>query len=308
MCNPIIISTTTRIQDPSEWVRTMWNVNTMYSRYAWAEMRFYTSLYKILSPSFLYALWLALGCVMKYIVNTMQCILFIVEREEEGVKHCQFEYLQTTLSFHVDSRNRPVTAGFSARHNINFPSSSTPGEKLSSDLVVLFKISSLINVTYISYMRKERREKKKKFNEEKNKKIKFFFSLFHFTLLQSYRIIRFFSDFKRLSERFSRLPDKNLLSSLSYWLFSFFYSTSIISLIASHETFAKDYSCRRWRWYGAEQREVNSPLYDEVVVFLCTKWWLNLALTPNFHMLSHIVCQRRAMLVDFWFQLLMVLL
>lgn len=53
------------------------------------------------------------------------------------------ENLQTTLSLCVASRKSPLTTGCSARHTINFPSSSTVGEKLSSDLVVLFKISSL---------------------------------------------------------------------------------------------------------------------------------------------------------------------
>lgn len=50
--------------------------------------------------------------------------------------------LQTTLSLCVASRKSPLTTGCSARHTINFPSSSTVGEKLSSDFVVLFKISS----------------------------------------------------------------------------------------------------------------------------------------------------------------------
>lgn len=51
-------------------------------------------------------------------------------------------YLHTTLSFHVVSRNNPGLSGFSARHTINFISSSIIGEKLNSDLVILFSISS----------------------------------------------------------------------------------------------------------------------------------------------------------------------
>lgn len=79
----------------------------------------------------------------------------------EGAEDKEQIYSQTTLIFHVDSRNRPLTTGFSARQTINFPSSSTVGEKLSSDLVVLFRISSL------------------KVQQEKNRKINFFlFQLF----------------------------------------------------------------------------------------------------------------------------------
>jgi hypothetical protein len=57
------------------------------------------------------------------------------------IKRISERNLQTTLSLCVASRKSPLTTGCSARHTINFPSSSTVGEKLSSDFVVLFKIS-----------------------------------------------------------------------------------------------------------------------------------------------------------------------
>lgn len=53
-------------------------------------------------------------------------------------------YSQTTSSFHVVSKYNPVTLGFSARHVMDFPSSSVDGTKLNSDRVVLFSVSSCL--------------------------------------------------------------------------------------------------------------------------------------------------------------------
>lgn len=51
-------------------------------------------------------------------------------------------YSQTTSNFHVVSRNKPVTFGFSARHVIDLPSSSVDGTKLNSERLVVFVVSS----------------------------------------------------------------------------------------------------------------------------------------------------------------------
>lgn len=50
--------------------------------------------------------------------------------------------LHITSIFHVVSRKRPETFGFSARHVIDLPSSSVVGTKLSADFVLLLSASS----------------------------------------------------------------------------------------------------------------------------------------------------------------------
>ena len=51
-------------------------------------------------------------------------------------------YSHITSIFHVVSRKRPETFGFSARHVIDLPSSSVVGTKLRIDFVTLFRASS----------------------------------------------------------------------------------------------------------------------------------------------------------------------
>jgi len=51
-------------------------------------------------------------------------------------------YSHITSIFHVVSRNRPETFGFSARHVIDLPSSSVVGTKLRIDFVTLLRASS----------------------------------------------------------------------------------------------------------------------------------------------------------------------
>lgn len=50
--------------------------------------------------------------------------------------------LHITSIFHVVSRKRPETFGFSARHVIDLPSSSVVGTKLRLDFVLLLSASS----------------------------------------------------------------------------------------------------------------------------------------------------------------------
>lgn len=51
-------------------------------------------------------------------------------------------YLHTTFNFHMVSKYKPLTFGFSARHVIDLPSSSVVGTKLNSERVVLLEMSS----------------------------------------------------------------------------------------------------------------------------------------------------------------------
>lgn len=91
------------------------------------------------------------------------------------------ENLQTTLSLCVASRKSPLTTGCSARHTINFPSSSTVGEKLSSDFVVLFKISSLSKWCRSKKKNERVRKKRERWKQEKLTfllLLKFYFILF----------------------------------------------------------------------------------------------------------------------------------
>lgn len=57
-------------------------------------------------------------------------------------KMIKVQYSQTTSNFSEVSRNNPFTLGFSARHVMDFPSSSVDGTKINSERVVLFKTSS----------------------------------------------------------------------------------------------------------------------------------------------------------------------